>query len=144
MGEQATRKTKRLIMNKLTSGIVVILILTGSGVYGEESISQKLEAKYFGTLDNWVSRGGPVNEVQNTVVETCGKLVMLTSDANEKLPLATTQREEFHFRADVCTKMTVNRVHPQPEFQKTEIVKMICDVSRIALFKKMCRHSGLQ
>lgn len=130
-------------MDKL-SGIVVTLVLTASGVYAGEDLPQKLEAQYFGTLDSWVDRGGPVNEVQNTVVETCGKLVMLTVGANERLVLATTQRVEFDLRVDVCTKMTVNRVHPQSEFQKIEIVKTICDESRVALFKKMCHQSGLR
>jgi hypothetical protein len=71
------------------------------------------------------------------VVETCGKLVMLTTDTLEKIALATTQREEFHFRVDVCTKMTVNRVYPQPEFEKKEIIVMICDESKVMLFRKL-------
>ena len=44
---------------------------------GGESATQKLEATYFTTLDGWVNRSGPVNEIQDTVVQTCGKLVML-------------------------------------------------------------------
>jgi hypothetical protein len=69
---------------------------------------------------------------------------MLTVNASEKLSLTTTQREEFHFRVDVCTKMTANRVHPQPEFEKKELVSMICDASKVALFRKLCKHSGLR
>jgi hypothetical protein len=69
---------------------------------------------------------------------------MLTVSASEKVALSTTQREEFHFRVDVCTKMTVNRVHPQPEFKKKEIVKMLCDESKVILFKKLCSGSGLR
>jgi hypothetical protein len=111
---------------------------------GEESATQKLEALYFTTLDGWVNRGGPVNELQDTVVQTCGKLVMVTVNTSEKLSLSTTQRDEFHFRADVCTKMTVNRVYPQPEFEKKETVSMICDASKVSLFRKLCKHSGLR
>jgi hypothetical protein len=99
---------------------------------------------YFSTLDGWVKRGGPVSEIQDTVVQTCGKLVMLTVNASEKLALATTQRDEFHFRVDVCTKMTANRVYPQPEFEKKDIVSMICDESKVSLYRKLCKRSGLR
>ncbi|MGH7792807.1 MAG: hypothetical protein ACREOB_10895, partial [Thermodesulfobacteriota bacterium] len=110
----------------------------------ENSAEQKLEAKYFATLDGWVNRHGPVKEVQETVVVTCGKLVMLTVSNSEKIALSTTQKDEFDFRVDACTKMTVNRVHPQPEFENKEIVRMICDDSKVDLFKKLCKHSGLR
>jgi hypothetical protein len=116
--------------------ILLALVLSGPA-YGEDSAELKLEAKYIATLDDWVKRGGPVTEVQKTVVETCGKLVMLTAGTLEKTALATTQREEFHFRVDVCTKMTVNRVYPQSEFEKKEIVVMICDESKVMLFRKL-------
>jgi len=82
--------------------------------------------------------------VQQTVVETCGKLIMLTASGAEKAALATTRREDFHFRVDVCTKITVNRVHPQPEFEKKETVTIICDRSEIGLFKKLRKWSRLR
>jgi hypothetical protein len=110
--------------------------LFSSAAQGEESATQKMETTYFATLDGWVNRGGPANEIQDTVVQTCGKLVMLTATGPEKLALTTTQRDEFHFRVDVCAKMTVNRVHRQPEFEKKEIVSMICDESNVSLFRK--------
>jgi hypothetical protein len=111
---------------------------------GEESATQKQEAMYFTTLDGWVNRGGPVSEIEDTVVQTCGKLVMLTVNASEKLALTTIQREEFHFRVDVCSKMTGNRMYAQPEFEKKEIVSMICDESKVSLFRKLCKRSGLR
>ena len=86
-----------------------------------------LEEKYFGILDRWVARGGPTKEIQ-TVVQTCDKLVMLESSSpTEILRLSTIDRDEFRFRADVCTKMTANRVYPQPEFRDKTMVSMICD-----------------
>lgn len=109
-----------------------------------EKANEKVVEEYFSTLDGWVKEGGPVREVQDTVVETCGKLVIATVGGSEVVSLATTQKEEFHFRVDVCTKMTVNRVHPQPEFEKKELVEMICDDSKIVVFKKLCRRSGLR
>lgn len=98
-------------MKNILRAVLFLVALAGATAYGEDSAEEKLEAKYFATLDSWVNRGGPVSEVQETVVQTCGKLVMLTVGASEKLALTTSQREEFHFRVDVCTKMTVNRVN---------------------------------
>ena len=90
-------------------------------------VGRGLEDKYFRTLNSWVERRGPIEEVQGTVVATCGKLVMLNAGPAERARLSTTDREEFHFRVDVCTKMTVNRVHPQPEFEKRDLVFRICN-----------------
>ncbi len=124
---------------------MVEVIITRAPVPGQpQTVPEKLEQRYFGTLDAWVARGGPVDEVQQTVVETCGKLVMLTASAAEKAALATTRREDFHFRVDVCMKITVNRVHPQPEFEKKETVTIICDRIEVGLFKKLCKWSNLR
>lgn len=105
---------------------------------------QKVEDKYFETLDGWVRRGGPVAEVQDTVVGTCGKLVSLMASMGENIALTTFQRDEYHFRTDVCVKMTANRASPQPEFEKPEMVEMICDKSKLELFVKLCKRSGLR
>lgn len=106
--------------------------------------SDKLEGEYFRRLDDWVKRGGPVREIQDTVIGTCGKLVMVDASAAEKAKFTTTQRGEFDFRVDVCAKMTVNRVHPQPEFGNQKIVASICDESDVVLYKKLCKRSGLR
>jgi hypothetical protein len=103
-----------------------------------------LELRYYQTLDNWVHRGAPLDQVQDTVVATCGKLVFLTASSSEQRGFVSTDQEEFHFRVDVCMKMTVNRVHPQPEFEDREMVSMICDESGIELFSKLCVRSGLR
>lgn len=124
--------------------IFLFLGVTVTVAHAEKSATEQLEEKYFQTLDGWVKRGGPVNELQDTVVKTCGKLVMLTASNSEKVSLSTTQRDEFHHRVDVCTKMTVNRVHPQPEFEKKEIIRMICDESKENLFKKLCKRYGFR
>lgn len=131
-------------MRNIVRAVLFVVALTGAAAHGEDSLAQKLEAKYFATLNGWVKQGGPVNELQDIVVKTCGKLVWLTADTSEKLTLPITQREEFDFRVDVCTKMTANRVYPQPEFEKKEIVSMICDKSKVALFRKLCKQSGLR
>ncbi len=144
MGEQITRKTASGHMKNIVITVLLSAVLVSSVAQGEESATQKVEATYFSTLDGWVKRGGPVNELQDTVVQTCGKLVLLTVNASEKLALVTTQREEFHIRVDVCTKMTVNRVYPQPEFEKKDIVSTICDDSKASLYRKLCKRSGLR
>ena len=107
----------------------------------EGRAARGLEDKYFQTLNSWVERRGPIEEVQGTVVATCGELVMLNADPAERARLSTTDREEFHFRVDVCTKMTVNRVYPQPEFENRELVSRICNN---AAFATLCRRSGLR
>ena len=127
-------KSLRLLLIALAS----LLVMCG------RETSNLLEEQYFGTLDSWVTRGGPMDELQGTLVETCGKLVMITVGTSEKAAFSTTQREEFHFRVDVCTKMTVNRVYPQPEFEKEDVVATICDKSEVTLFSKLCRRNGLR
>ena len=124
--------------------IFLFLGVTVTVAHAEKSATEQLEEKYFQTLDGWVKRGGPMNELQDTVVKTCGKLVMLTASNSEKVSLSTTQKDEFHHRVDVCTKMTVNRVHPQPEFEKKEIIRTFCDESKENLFKKLCKRYGFR
>jgi len=120
------------------------LFLSISILHADPISTNKVEEAYFSKLDDWVKRGGNINDVQNVIVDTCAKLVMATVDLSEMTALSTTQREEFHFRVDVCTKMTVNRVHPQPEFDKKITLKIICGDSDVILFKKLCHISGFQ
>ncbi len=95
------------------------------------------------SLDQWTNAGGQVKKVQQDLVVNCGKLVMLKASAGERKAFMASDREEFDFRVDVCVKMTVNRVHPQPEFGKPEIVKSICDGGN-ETFKTLCKRSGLR
>jgi len=103
-----------------------------------------LEARYFSELEQWVKKGGPVAEIRSTVLENCGKLVMLFASPVERAELVTTRRDDFHFRVDVCSKMTVNRAHEQPEFKNPEIVSTICGDKTNLLFRKLCVVSGLR
>lgn len=102
------------------------------------------QGAYYRVLDDWVARGGPVDEVQGTVVATCGKLVLQTATLTEQPTLLTTRRADFDFRVDVCVKMTVHRVHPQPEFDKAEAARILCDESEVGLFKALCGRAGLR
>jgi len=108
-----------------------------------ETATDKVKEQYFSSLDHWVESGGNIDTVQKSVVENCGKLTMATASLSEKAQFITTDQEEFHFRVDVCVKMTVNRVHPQPEFEKSDIVNMICD-GDTPFFQLLCLRSGLR
>jgi hypothetical protein len=101
---------------------------------------------YTKRLDAWVSSGGDVKTVQSDVLETCGKLVLSQAGGFEWIQLLTFYRDEFDFRVDVCLKVTANRLYKQPEFEKPEMVTMICDDPRPyhELFKRLCRRSGLR
>ncbi len=93
-------------------------------------------------LDSWVAAGGPVANVQSDVVSVCGRLVV-TQGGFFALPLfETISRNDFNFRVDACTKLTVNRVYPQPEFANPQIVKIICQGSD-QFFKRLCARTGL-
>jgi hypothetical protein len=99
-----------------------------------------------GKLDSWVKSGGTVDTVQSKVVETCGNLVLGQAGAIERLQLLTFYGDELDFRIDVCVKMTVNRLYKQPEFEKPELVNMICDDPKPfhELFPRLCSRSGLR
>jgi hypothetical protein len=101
---------------------------------------------YTRRLDAWVSNGGNVQTLQSQVVESCGKLVISQPSPFEQMQLMTFYRDEFDFRVDVCTKMTVNRIYKQPEFEKPDMMVSICDDphSYHELFRRLCRRSGLR
>ena len=132
-------------MNKSIAISIFLLVgVNGSMAYAGETLVDKLEDKYFSVLDGWVERGGKVNEYQSVVLETCGKLVIVTANAAEAVAFTTTQREEFDFRVDVCAKTTVNRSHHQSEFDDPKIIQTICDDSKVLLLRKLCNRSGLR
>lgn len=126
--------------------IAVFLLATfnSSRADAEKTLTDKLEDKYFSVLDGWVNRGGKVNEYQDIVVQTCGKLVMVTANASEKVAFTTTQREEFNFRVNVCAKTTVHRTHHQSELDDPKLIQAICDDSNVQLLRKLCARSGLR
>jgi hypothetical protein len=102
------------------------------------SMSAKLQEKYFEQLDQWVSRGGDVQSTVNDVVKTCGKLALTYGTPAENAALLA-DTEELRFRTDVCSKMTINKVHPQPEFENAEVVSTICN-GKQPFFIALCKH----
>jgi hypothetical protein len=132
-------------MNKyIVIAIFLLAVFNSSMANAGKTLTDKLEDKYFLVLDGWVERGGKVNEYQSVVLETCGKLVMVTANASEVVAFTTTQREEFDFRVDVCAKTTVNRSHHQSEFDDPKIIQAICDDNKVILLEKLCKRSGLR
>lgn len=98
---------------------------------------------YTNRLDAWVKAGGSPATIQNDVIRNCGMLVMSQSGAFQNFKFLTYGRDDFDFYVDVCSKMTVNRVHKQPEFTKPEIVTALCGSTAESLFKEFCQRSGL-
>jgi hypothetical protein len=132
-------------MNKyIVMAIFLLAAFNSSMVNAGKMLVDKLEDKYFSVLDGWVERGGKANEYQSVVLETCGKLIMVTANASEAVAFTTSQKEEFDFRVDVCAKTTLHRTHHQSEFNDPKIVQAICDDSKVPLLGKLCRRSGLR
>jgi predicted NUDIX family NTP pyrophosphohydrolase len=113
-----------------------------NAVAAGNNLQAQLQQKYFATLDGWATSGGPRERIDSEVVQTCGKLALIYGSAAENVALLA-DKEELNFRADVCTKMTVNRVYQQPEFQNPEMVSKICDGQQ-PFFAALCKHVGLR
>ncbi len=109
-------------------------------------MSAQLRDLYLSRLDAWVSGGGKPADVQSGVVETCGRLLMVTATATEAVAFMKERREDLDFRVDVCTKLTITRAHPQPEFSKPEIRKIVCEdmPETQSIFEVLCKRAGLR
>ena len=128
---------------RITVGLFLLVAFTSTLAYEGKVLEPKLESKYFSVLDGWVQRGGKAQEYQSEVLDTCSKLILATAPLNEALSLPAFQKEELDFRIKVCAKTTVHRVHRQPEFDDHELIQEICDDTKIPMFRRLCRHSGL-
>jgi len=129
----------RAIKGLVIAAIGIFLVLTFL-------ITNVFQEKFFGfylsKLDAWVVSGGPTGAIQTQVIGNCGKLVMSQAGFFSALNFMSFNREEFHFKTDVCLKITVNRVYKQPEFENPRTVQTICAGSDDFL-RRMCSHSGL-
>jgi hypothetical protein len=118
--------------------------LAASGASSDGPYDARARAEYWSMLDSWVNDGGPLSEVQSRVADNCTKLVLATVDYSEWAALLTTRPDELKFRADVCVKATVHRVHPQPEFSNPIFVGMICRDAKVALYRELCVKADLR
>jgi len=126
------------------------VFLMNQNVFASEFLSDenkvKLEKLYLQKLDKWVSDGGDVNSVQEQVITNCGKLFYMHVDP-ERIPnLSVDAREGYDQLIDICSKITVNRVHPQPEFEDPKTVKLVCiDIAADhPVIGKLCQKANLQ
>lgn len=144
--EQSSLTAKTIILRVIVIilSLAVVVLITGT------LLISALRDRFFSfnmeKLDSWVKNGAPVSTLQTEVADTCSSLVLSQAGALERLELLFIFRDELDFRIDVCTKMTANRVYKQPEFEKPEIVNMICDDPKPfhELFRRLCRRSGLR
>ena len=102
-----------------------------------------LENEYLARLDAWVAGGGDLATVQDDVVANCGQLVMLAASAAEREAFLGANQQEFELRLEICTGITVNRVHPQSAFEHAELVALICDGDN-RLYTRLCARGGLR
>ena len=91
---------------------------------GQSLPTEKLQALYLSRLDAWVA-SRDLKVVQEEVVGNCGKLMYLR-DPSLGSATSAELKETLDMRIDVCAKITVHRVHPQPEFSKPAINKIVC------------------
>lgn len=98
---------------------------------------------YANRLDAWVRAGGSPATIQSEVIGECGQLVMSQSGALQIIKFLTWRRDDFDYYVDLCAKMTVNRVHPQPEFAKRDLLNAYCGPASEPFFQKLCKRSGL-
>jgi hypothetical protein len=132
-----------MIRRLIGAAVVGAIVLVGVVSVVLAVFRTSLYDHYLAGLDTWVQKGGDVGTLQADVVETCGKLVMSQSGVFQNFKFLTYARDDFDFYVDVCTKMTVNRVHKQPEFEKPQIVASLCGPSSEVFFRKLCLRSGL-
>src|SRR6201987_758801 len=105
--------------------LLLFILVIGYGLL-LSAFRDRLFTLYTQQLNAWVAGGGDIQVLQSQVVETCGKRVITQAGLAEQLTLISFYSDEFDYRVDVCTKMTVNRVHTQPAFATPELVDMIC------------------
>ncbi|MDO8838231.1 MAG: hypothetical protein Q7V31_04830 [Parvibaculum sp.] len=108
-----------------------------------EQSNNEISDEYLSQLDLWVDQGGEINEIQTELVEPCGKLVMAKGSTADRAAYISTRQEDFHMMVDICVKLTVHRVYPQPEFENPKIVATICG-AKDELLTNLCDRSSLK
>jgi hypothetical protein len=106
----------------------------------------KLQTLYYKRLDDWVAAGGNTDKIQADVVGNCGKLIYTRVPMSRFQSVAGEEKEDIDFRIDVCAKLTVNRAHPQPEFQNPKTRKIVCGdmAGSDPVFAKLCAGAGIK
>lgn len=133
---------KRLVLIMAATFAVPALAQTVPTVTPEQM--EQLRAVYLRRLDAWVATRD-LSKVQADGVGNCGKMMYLR---DPPIGTATSKelKETLDFRIDVCTKMTVHRVEPQPESANPATVKITCgDMSKNEpVFTRLCAKANLK
>jgi hypothetical protein len=134
------------VIRKIISGLIVaVLAIVILFTVALAMLRDHFYDLYMHRLDSWITNGGDAKTVQSELVESCGRLVLTQAGSVERLQLLTFYRDEFDFRVDVCVKITANRLSKQPEFEKPEMVALICNDTHSyhELFRRLCEHADL-
>ena len=130
--------------------IVVLAVCAIAAIYLVASLAMwayrgRLFDLYTHRLEEWATAGGDATRAQD-LVESCGWLVITQARWLERLELVTVYRQEFDFRVDACVKIAANRLYRQPELERPEIVRMVCDDQNPfhELLPRLCRWAGLR
>lgn len=116
--------------------------LGGTAEYKLSEMQEKLRDLYLSRLDQWVSSNAKPETIQTQVVENCGKLMMVLVSAEQQKAFMGPARDELDTRVDICTKITVHRVSPQPEFSNPKILKLVCHDMK-SVFHNLCERANL-
>ncbi len=123
--------------------VVATLLLTPGTAPAQENPGLVMENFLFGRLDQWVAGGGDLATIREEVVASCAQLAVLIATPEERALFADLDREEYDLRVDVCTKMTMHRVSPQPEFARQDVLPLICDRGQ-PMLTRVCQRSGFR
>jgi hypothetical protein len=108
----------------------------------DETITQ-LKALYLDRLEKWIANPNPTT-AQEQVVRTCGMLTIISAPLDTASNfLKGDEREEFDARVDACSKLTVHRAWPQPEFSKPKTIDLVCN-RWTPLLRELCIRAHLK
>lgn len=119
------------------------MLTTAPLASAQENPGVVMENFLFDRLDQWVLGGGDMTTVQDSVVASCSQLAVLLATPEQRALFADLDREVYDLQVDVCTKLTMHRVSPQPEFAGPNMLSLICDRGR-PIFTKLCTRSGFR
>ncbi len=125
------------------AAVVAALLGAAGPAVAQDNPGVVMERHLLGQLDTWVAEGGDLSQVANTLAPTCSQLAVLIATEAERDGFLNTNREEYNLRVDVCTKITMHRVHPQPEFGDPRMMSLVCDRG-LPLYQRLCRQGGFR
>lgn len=120
--------------------LAVLAVLASCALAGANVPSADgMRGQYLSQIDQWVAAGGPQDRYRLDVVTMCQKLMYLRATG------AAGEEKELDRRVEACTRLTLHRLSPQPEFARAQTRRAICrDLARVEpVFVKLCRDAGI-